>query len=318
MTDAPVVVVTEFMDEQAVERLKAAVPTHYDPGLVDNPQHLEQVVAGARALIVRNRTQVRGSLLQAARALEIVGRLGVGLDNIDVPACQARSIQVKPATGANAASVAEYVIATMLHLIRGRAYSVFDEITAGTWPRGQCVGGEVGGRTLGLVGFGGIAREVARRARALDMSVIAYDPMIPADASVWSEGSWAPVKPVSLEILYGEADVISLHVPLTNQTRNMIDQKAIAGMKDTALVINTARGGIVDETALLKALRANKLGGAAVDVFATEPVDQEAGSRFIDVPNLVLTPHIAGVTNESNERVSDMIASKVLKHLLEA
>jgi (S)-sulfolactate dehydrogenase len=300
------VVISEFMDDAAVQRLAARYQTIYDPALVDAPDRLAGLVADARALIVRNRTQVRASLLQAATRLECVGRLGVGLDNIDGRECERRGIEVYPATGANDVSVAEYVIGAMLVLLRG-AYHATDEVASGAWPRQRLMGREASGRTLGLIGFGAIAREVARRAEALGMRVIAHDPFLPG-----SDPAWAEARPVPLETLLQRADVVSLHVPLTGETRNMLGNPELAMMRKGAILINAARGGVVEEPAVAEALRAGRLGGAALDVFDEEPLTAEAGRVFAACPNLILTPHIAGVTEESNVRVSAIVADRVI------
>lgn len=305
----PEIVITEFMSEDAVARLKAGHDTLYDPGLADRPQELAGLLAGARALVVRNRTEVRGALLEAAAKLECVGRLGVGLDNIDVEACKARGIAVYPATGANDLAVAEYVIATAMMLLR-RAYLSTASVAAGAWPRQALIGREISGKTIGLVGFGAIAREVARRAAALGMEVVAHDPFLPADDAAWKAARSLPI-----EALLEEADVVSLHTPLTPSTRHLIDARAIARMKRDAVLINAARGGVVDETALCAALREGRLAGATLDVFEEEPLRAERGEMFKGLENLVLTPHIAGVTEESNIRVSHKIAEVVLEHL---
>lgn len=306
----PIIIVSEFMSQAAVDRLSDAFPTTYDPGLVDRDPDLQAAVAGAQALIVRNRTQVTAALLDAAPSLKVVGRLGVGLDNIDPAACEARGVAVRPATGANADAVAEYVISAALQLLRGRAFFATEAIQAGEWPRAACQGREMAGRCLGLLGFGDIARRVARRALALGMTVVTHDPAVSA-----AEAEAARATLLPLEGLLETADVLSLHVPLTEGTRGLLDGGALARMKDDAILVNTARGGIVDETALAEALRAERLGGAALDVFAVEPLDAGAAAVFQAVPNLILTPHIAGVTEESNERVSEMIADAVLEAL---
>lgn len=306
------IVITEFMDEAAVDTLKARYATLYDPDLVDRAAELLDLAASCRALVVRNRTQVSGALLAAATKLEAVGRLGVGLDNIDVEACRARSIAVLPATGANDVSVAEYVIGSAMVLLRG-AYYVTGKVAAGQWPRNALINGrEISGKTLGLVGFGAIARETATRARALGMTVTAYDPFVAADHPAWNA---LGVTPASLDTVMGQSDVVSLHVPLTDETRNMIDSMALDLMKPGAILINAARGGVVDEPALAKALKAGRIGGAALDVFDTEPLKADAGHVFEGCPNLILTPHIAGVTAESNVRVSSVIATNVLRVL---
>ena len=303
------IVITEFMDEAAISSVLSGRDVVYDPKLVDQPDKLASLVKDARALIVRNRTQVRGALLDAAGKLEVVGRLGVGLDNIDVEACKARGIAVYPATGANDVSVAEYVITAMLVLLR-RAWFASDEVFSGKWPRMSTIGREVQGKTLGLIGLGGIARETASRARALGMDVLAFDPLLPKD-----HAAWQLARSASLDELIARSDVISLHLPLIASTKRMIGPSQIAAMKRGSIIINAARGGVVDEAAIVDALRSGQLGGAALDVFETEPLDVAAGALFADVPNLILTPHIAGVTEESNVRVSEVTARTVLAHL---
>jgi (S)-sulfolactate dehydrogenase len=304
------IVISEFMDERAVAQLRATHEVCFDPRLVDELPRLLAQVATADALIVRNRTQVRGELLAALVRCRVVGRLGVGLDNIDVAACEARAMQVIPATGANALSVAEYVLGTALLLLRG-GYQSSAAVAAGQWPRTALSSGrEAGGKTLGLVGFGSIGQITARLARALGMEVVAHDAQLPADHAAFAA---CGVTSLSLDALVASADVISLHVPLVESTRGLFSAARIAAMKPGAVLINTARGGIVDEAALAEALKSGRLGGAAIDVFGTEPLPVSA--HFQNCPNLVLTPHIAGVTAEANERVSFLIAQKVLEAL---
>ncbi len=303
------IVIAEFMDEPAVADLARTHAVLYEPDLVDRPRHLADAVADARALIVRNRTQVRSGLLAAAGKLRCVGRLGVGLDNIDVAACATRGIAVYPATGANNVSVAEYVVATAMVLLRG-AYQATGEVAAGSWPRNRLMGREIAGKHLGLVGFGAIARETAARGRALGMTIAAFDPYLPADHPAWRKATR-----LELDELLATSDVVSLHVPLTDETRDLIGARAIARMKPDAVLINAARGGVVDEAAAVTALTEKRLGGVALDVFAEEPLVGDAATRFKDIPNLVLTPHIAGVTIESNARVSWLTADNVRRHL---
>jgi (S)-sulfolactate dehydrogenase len=304
------IVVTEFMDAQAVSRLAAAHDTLYDKDLVDKPEALASALADADALVVRNRTQVRAELIGRATRLRVVGRLGVGLDNIDVPACRDRGIEVIPATGANALAVAEYVIGTAMALLRG-AYGSTAEVAAGRWPRAALSNGrEIAGKTIGVVGFGGIGRLTARLARAVGMLAIGCDAQIPPDSAVWREDG---VTPCPLDELLARADVVTLHVPLTPATRGLLDARAIASMRSGAVLVNTARGGVVDEAAVAASLRSGHLGGAALDVFDAEPLP--AASPLAGAPNLILTPHIAGVTAESNVRVSTMIAERVLDAL---
>ncbi|HXR55606.1 MAG TPA: hydroxyacid dehydrogenase [Casimicrobiaceae bacterium] len=300
------IVISEFMDDAAVAGLAARFDVRYDKGLVDDDEALRDGLRDADALIVRNRTQVDRALLGAAPRLRVVGRLGVGLDNIDVAACAERGIDVIPATGANAQAVAEYVIAAAMLLLRN-AYHATADVAAGQWPRAALSNGrELAGTTLGLVGFGGIGRLTGRLGRALGMQAIGFDPQSPVSASVWGDED---TRPRALDEVIREADVVSLHVPLTAQTRNLMDASRIATMKQGAILVNTARGGVVDEVALAAALREGRLGGAALDVFAQEPLP--AGSPLAGCPNLLLTPHIAGVTRESNRRVSSLVADKV-------
>ncbi|MCB8838160.1 hydroxyacid dehydrogenase [Aurantimonas sp. VKM B-3413] len=305
----PEVVISEFMDEAAVGMISARHDTLYDPGLVDRPDDLAEAVRAARALVVRNRTKVTAALLEAAETLSCVGRLGVGLDNIDLDACRKKNVAVYPATGANDVAVAEYVVSTALTLLRG-AYTASAEVAAGEWPRQRLMGREAMDKRLGLVGYGAIARQAAKRARVLGFSIAAFDPFLPEDDAAWTD-----CERLDLADLIRTSDVVSLHVPLTDKTRHMIGADAIASMKEGAILINTARGGVVDEAALAEALRAGRIGGAALDVFETEPLTAEAGAKFEGLANLILTPHIAGVTAESNVRVSRVTAENVLKHL---
>jgi (S)-sulfolactate dehydrogenase len=304
------IVIAEFIDERALPALRAKHEVLYEPKLVDDAARLLKEAASADAIIVRNRTQVRGDLLAALTKCRVVGRLGVGLDNIDVPACDARGMKVIPATGANALSVAEYVIASAMLLMRG-AYQSTSAVAAGQWPRNALSNGrEIAGKTLGLIGFGSIGQLTARLAQGLGMQVVAFDAMLNTGHPAFASSG---VRGVALDELTATADVVSLHVPLVDSTRNLFDASRIASMKKGAVLINTARGGIVDEAALAAALKGGALGGAAIDVFDQEPLP--ASEHFKDCPNLLLTPHIAGVSTESNERVSFLIADKVLEAL---
>jgi (S)-sulfolactate dehydrogenase len=300
------IVISEFMDDAAVAGLAAQFDVRYDKGLVDDKDALRNGLRDADALIVRNRTQVDRTLLAAAPNLRVVGRLGVGLDNIDIAACAERGIEVIPATGANAKAVAEYVIASAMLLLR-TAYHATADVAAGHWPRAALSNGrELAGTTLGLIGFGGIGRLTGRLGRALGMLAIGFDPQSPPSSSVWRDED---TRPRTLDEVIGEADVVSLHVPLTPQTCNLMDASRISTMKQGAILVNTSRGGVVDEAALAAALREGRVAGAALDVFAQEPLP--AGSPLAGCPNLLLTPHIAGVTRESNRRVSSLVAEKV-------
>lgn len=307
----PRIVISESMDAPAVAALVRDFDVDYRPALVDDEAALAAALADADGWIVRNRTQVRGAALAAARRLRVVGRLGVGLDNIDLATCAERGIEVIPATGANAESVAEYVLAMAMVLLRGAAYLSTAAVAAGRWPRQMLSQGrEVSGKTIGLVGFGSIGRVTARKVAAMGMRVVAFDPVVPADSPVWAEHG---VTPMPLDELLARSDVVSLHLPLTDSTRGLIGEARLARMKPGAILINSARGGIVDEAALARALSSGRLGGAALDVFDREPL--AAGSVLAEAPNLILTPHVAGVTLESNERVSGIIAERVASFL---
>lgn len=303
----PSVLITEFMDQPAVDLLARTLDVHYEPELFSQPDQLQQRVNEHHALIVRNRTQVTADVVRQANKLKVVGRLGVGLDNIDLKACQDQSIQVAPATGANAVSVAEYVMGAIFTLYRaiGDGYA---PVTQGLWPRTQMVGQEIAGKTLGLVGMGEIAHEVAKRAGVFGMQIAYFDPYV-------KDSNLPYTAHASLEALLAASDCVSLHVPLTDGTRHLIDADRLALMKPEALLINTARGGVVDEQALVKALKSGQLDGAALDVFEQEPVDLAYGQHFVGVDRLILTPHVAGVTVESNARVSDVTAKNVLRAL---
>jgi len=303
------IVISEFITPDARTLLEAAHSVHYDPRLWERPNELVAALAGARAIIVRNKTQVRGSVLDGADRLEAVGRLGVGLDNIDVAACEARGIRVLPARGANASAVAEYVIGAALILLRG-AFGATPRLTAGEWPREQLIGRQVEGKRLGLLGFGSIGQATADKARGLGMEIAAHDPAVPPDAT-----GWETVCRTDFDELIASSDVLSLHLPLTDETRGLFGPQTIDRMKAGAILVNTARGGIVDEAALAAALREGRLAGAALDVFDTEPIDETTAASFAGLDNVILTPHIAGVTEESNALVSEVTARNVLAAL---
>lgn len=307
----PRIVISENMDAPAVALLARDFDVDYRPALVDDPVGLAAALGNSDAWIVRNRSQVCGEALAGAGRLRVVGRLGVGLDNIDLAACAARGIEVIPATGANAESVAEYVLAMAMILLRGAAYRSTSAVAAGRWPRQMLSQGrEIAGKTMGLVGFGSIGRVTARKAAAMGLRLVGHDPALAGEDSAWREFG---VAPLGLDALLAEADIVSLHVPLVPETYRLIGEERIARMKPGAILVNSARGGIVDEAALARALQAGRLAGAALDVFEDEPL--AAASVLADAPNLILTPHIAGVTQESNERVSGLVAERVAASL---
>lgn len=304
------IVISEFIDETAAASLAARFELRYDPTWAGRLPDLRREIALADALIVRNRTRVDAALLAAAPRLKVVGRLGVGLDNIDLAACAVRRIEVISATGANARSVAEYVI-TAAMLLRRDAYRASAAVAAGEWPRAALSQGrELAGSTLGIVGFGSIGRLVGQLARALGVRVLGCDSAIQPDSPQWAEHDTA-CRP--LDELLRAADIVSLHLPLEDGTRGLLDARRLALMQRDAILINTSRGGIVDESALAAALSAGRLGGAALDVFEHEPLP--AASALAGCPALLLTPHIAGVTRESNARVSALVAGEVARAL---
>lgn len=305
------VLISEFMDESAAAELIAEYDVHWDPTLWSKRDELMAQIREARAIIVRNATQVDAELLANARALKVVARMGVGLDNIDVDACRSRDIEVCPSIGANALSVAEYVITAALVLLRGQAFRSTARLVNGEWPRESLARGvELSGRTIGIIGFGSIGQVTGEKARAVGMNVIAYDAMLPADAPAWQG-----VKRTDLASLIGEADVVSLHCPLTPETRDLIGPDEMARMQPGAILINSARGGIVNEAACAAALRSGHLGGAALDTFDREPIEPAVGALFAGLDNVILTPHIAGVTVEANRRIADVAVVNVRRIL---
>ncbi|MEX0695355.1 MAG: hydroxyacid dehydrogenase [Rhodospirillales bacterium] len=302
----PDIIITEFIDPAALKRLQAEFDVHYDQDLWNKPEEIGRMMKGVPSLIVRNQTQVRGVALAGADTLKCVGRLGVGLDNIDMAECARRGIPVFPATGANADSVAELAIGGFYVLLRN-AYHATDTVISGTWPRMQMMGREVAGKTLAIIGFGAIGKALAWRAKGIGMHVIAWDPYIPADSGIWVEHG--VTREAGLVAAVRRADVVSVHVPLNDETTDMFDAKLIAEMKPDAVLLNLARGGIVNEADLVAALRAKKLAGAFLDTFVTEPLG--ADNIFADVPNLMLTPHVGARTVEADDRVCSMIADAV-------
>ncbi len=305
------VVISEFMDKPTAEGLIADFDVYWDPALWNKRDELKAKLADARAIIVRNATQVNPDLLDAAPNLKLVARMGVGVDNIDLEACKARGVEVRTSIGANAHSVAEYVIATALILLRGPAYRSTAEVVGGTWDRPKFAHGvELGGRTMGVVGFGSIGQVVGGKAAALGMNVIAYDAMMPDSADAWKQA-----RRVTLPELIAQSDVITLHCPLLPETRNLIDADAFARMKPGAVLINSARGGIVNEADCAAALKSGQLAGAALDTLDVEPVKPEVGAMFAGIENLILTPHIAGVTQESNRRIAEVAVANVRQML---
>ena len=303
------ILITEFMNEKAIDLLRSKYHVIYDKSLADNQEKIPDMMTDIKAIIVRNRTQVNANLINNSPNLICVGRLGVGLDNIDLESCKKRNLTVYPATGANTNGVVEYVLTSALVLLRG-AFNKTEEMVSGKWPREQSSGNEITGKVLGLVGFGEIAQKTADLARSFKMDIMAFDPFLDKKSLAWND-----VKNVSLDKLLRYSDVISIHTPLSESTRHLINSTNLNFMKKTAVIINAARGGVIDDKALSEKLRKNEIKGAALDVFETEPMDVNSGNYFHDLKNVILTPHIAGVTEESNANVSALIADKIDKHL---
>jgi D-3-phosphoglycerate dehydrogenase len=267
---------------------------------------LPSELANADALIIRSATKATASLLEKAPKLRVVGRAGVGIDNVDMDAATKRGVLVMNTPGGNAVSVAEHTIALMLGLARA-VPQANASIQAGKWEKSAFSGTEMRGKTLGLVGLGRVGTEVARRARGLEMKVVAYDPFVTPGAAREVEVELLP-----LDEVLRQSDVVSLHTSLSGSTEKMIDAAAIAKMKKGARLVNCARGELIDESALADALRSGQLGGAAVDTFASEP---PKNSPLIGLANLIATPHIAGSTAEAQEEVGTAIALQVRDYL---
>ena len=303
------VVVSEWIDEQALEALSAVHEVVHDAALHRSPGALADALATAEGWVVRNQTRVDAAAIAAAPRLRVVGRVGVGLDNLDLAALRARGVAVTWAPGSNAASVAEYVLGALVHLWR-RFGDATEHVRSGGWDRPAFMGEEAFGRTLGLVGVGDIGARVARRAEAFGLRVVAHDPFVHDSAFAVQE---LGVELVALEALLDRADAVSLHVPLTEATRGMLGEAALRRMRPGALLVNTARGGLVDEVALARVLADGHLGGAALDVRPVEPPG--AADPLAGAPRLLLTPHVAGVTRQSNARASWHVAQEVLRAL---
>ena len=308
--DMSSILISEFITSQALETLRSKHTVVYEPVLHKDHPALIAALQNIDALVVRNLTQVNEEILAGAPKLKVVGRLGVGLENIELPACAKRNIKVIPATGANADSVAEYVVGAAVALTRGFIPATISTLK-GEWPRPRfSTYHEFLGKTVGIVGFGSIGKVVAKKANAFGLKCLAYDPML-TQSSIDLDGFTVPL--LSLDQVLSNSDVITLHLPFLPETKNLFNASTLDQMKTGACLINTARGGIVDEKALVERLRSGHLGGAAIDVFEGEPAKDL--SHFEGIENLILSPHIAGVTHESNERVSQMIADEVNRFL---
>jgi D-3-phosphoglycerate dehydrogenase len=297
----PRVLVREPIAEAGVELLRA----HFDVD-VDGDSDLAAAIGGYDGIVVRSATKLTAELLERAGRLKVIGRAGVGVDNVDVEAATRRGIVVANAPESTVVSAAEHTIALLLALSRNipQAHAALKQ---GRWERSSHGGVEVAGKRLAVLGFGRIGQAVARRALGLGMHVVAYDPFVAADRfrELGVECAQSPVEAVA------DADVVTLHAPLTSETREMVDAGLIAAMKDGARFVNAARGELVDEQALIDGLRSGKVAAAALDVFAGEPYD----GPLLQLDNVVVTPHLAASTAEAQDRAGVIVAEQVVAAL---
>jgi D-3-phosphoglycerate dehydrogenase len=300
------ILITDGLDErgQSILRASAKVDTHEKI----SPEELLQIIADYDALIVRGQTRVTADVIDAATRLKVIGRAGVGVDNIDLEAAKQRNITVVNAPSSTTVAVAELAFGLLLALARGipRADA---RMKQGQWLKKEFEGVELYGKTLGIIGFGRIGIEVSKRASAFGMNVVIYDPNVSEDELLHND-----VEPVSIQDLFAWSDFISLHLPLNVQTRDLIGPLAFSQMKDGVRIISTARGGIMDEAALLNALNSGKVAGAALDVFETEPPGL---TELVSHPRVIVTPHIGAQTAEAQSRAAEDIANEVLSALRE-
>ena len=297
------ILITDGLDRTAVEILRKG----NDVNMRDlDGKGLLAAIPEYQALVVRSRTKVTKEVLFRGARLKVVGRAGVGVDNIDVDEATVRKIVVVNAPTASTVSVAELAIGHMISLLR-HLPEADRSVKAGKWEKSKFEGRELFGKTLGLLGSGRIGAEVAKRAQAFGMPVIAHDPYLPKGAA-----SAAGIRLVDKDALFRDADVLSIHAALTPETRGLVSASELAMMRPNAILVNCARGEIVDERALAEALRARKISGAAIDVFATEP---PSGSPLLEAPNVVFTPHLGASTAEGQSRAGAIVADQVMKVL---
>lgn len=296
------VVVVEDVWGEPLEQLRGEFAVERKPEAWQSPGLLSQVLAGAGAVVVRNRTQVPRELLSACPDLRVVARAGVGLDNIDIPAADEHGVVVVAALGANAVSVAEHSLALALALAR-RLVPLDRATRSGQWDRHP--GRELAGRTWGLLGAGATGRACARLARALGMDIMAHDPYLSPEHPEVAE---LEMRLVSLEDLARGADVVSCHLPATPETTGLVGAGFLADMRPDALLVSVGRGEVIDEDALADALTAGRLGGAGLDVRIGEP---PTTGRLETFDNVILTPHVAGITAESQHRILSILAEEI-------
>ena len=300
------VLVADDLSAEGVEVLRRA-GLQVDVRVGMKPDELEAAIGDYDAIAVRSATKVTARLLEKASRLRVVGRAGVGIDNVDLDAATRRGVVVMNSPGGSSVTVAELAIAMMLALSR-HIVQATTSIKAGKWEKKRFQGHELAGKTLGVVGIGNIGSVVVDRARSMKMSVVAYDPFISAEAA-----SQLGVELVTLDEVWARSDVISLHVPLTEQTRNVVNAAALARMKKGVLLVNCARGGLVDENALAGALASGHVGGAALDVFEKEPVSPE--NPLLALDGFICTPHLGASTEEAQAAVAVGIAEQLAAYL---
>jgi len=299
------VLVCDEISEGGIKLLRDA-GFKVDANFTITPEQLKKEIANYDSLIVRSRTQVTKEVIEAGKNLKVIGRAGVGLDNIDVEAAKKRGIEVLNAAEAPTASVAELTIGLMLSLVR-QISKADQAMKEGKWIKKELVGRTLKGKTLGIVGFGRIGGHVALVAKVMGMNILVSDPHV--DQSRLDE---IGARRVSLEELLREADIVTVHVPLAPETRYMIGEKQFQLMKTGSYIINTSRGAIIDEKALLRALQSVKLAGAALDVFEVEPPTDLSLAKM---PNVVCTPHVGAQTKEAQDLAGVIIAEKVINSL---
>lgn len=300
----PEILVSEKIEGDAMDRLCMEFEVMFEPNSWKNPDHLSQLIRNVRAIIVRNQTQVTAGQFAASPKLEIVGRAGAGLDNIDVEAATEAGVVVTSAARENSLSVAEFTIGLMLCLAR-KIPGAHADTRQGSWNRTQFVGSELSEKILGIVGMGRIGMLVAQRAQSFGMSILAHDDYVDPEIAL---RNGLDVRMTSLNTLLSRADFVSCHVSLTDGTRNMFNAERFQKMKSTAMFINASRGEVVDEMALFEMLQDKKLAGAALDVRGVEP---PASSLLREFDNVIQTPHIAAFTVEAQQRVVAAICRDV-------
>ncbi len=298
------ILITEFIDPEALKILSKDFNVIYKKDIWENSDYLKEEINKFDGIIVRNKTNLNQSILEKAAKLKYIGRLGVGLDNIDTEYCKKNNIFVQPATGMNSDSVAEYVISSSLSLLK-KTKLINEKTQSGLWPRTSITTNELKGKNLGLIGFGDIAKKVLKLINAFEVTTIAFDPFITSQ-----EMEEHNVKKVTFENILSLADIISIHVPLNNETKYLFDKKIFQKMNKKPIIINSSRGGIINETDILEAYKNNYISGFALDVYEHEPVNKIFLKNITNDMNCILSPHIAGVTEESNTRVSEFIMNK--------